>query len=62
MTESLVRICHSLLVGTYHVAHLVCDILEPCLLSFDLGDHMGEPAISFEKKRWDSLLPDDRLG
>ena len=53
-----------LLDEAYHVAHLVCNVLEPCLLSFTLGNHVGESGIRYcilTYKRVDSLLPDDGL-
>jgi hypothetical protein len=33
------------LKGAHHVAHLISDVLEPCLLSFTLGDHVCESDI-----------------
>jgi hypothetical protein len=52
--------------GAYHVAHLIGDVLEPCLLGFTLCDHVCESTSQLLAKETgldsDSLLPNDRLG
>jgi len=50
--------------NAHHIAHLISDVLEPCLLSFTLGDHVCEPDIRdcLGVLKEDLLLPDDRLG